>query len=170
MITRLTDGVSRGFTAPNGVLITAGPMDWARFQIMLDTEQAQQDALNTNTAAVATYMGLLHDYQIALTAARTLGMNPPTMPLRKIVSDPVIASDGTMSVGVATFIAFDPALPVAVTPATPTPSPIKAVNAPLSGTDQMVMSTLMALHVKVDALPKAIADAVIAAFKTGGAS
>lgn len=144
MILRKPDGITLYYTTQEGVEVSANPIQWQRYSELLKTLDAQAAAVQVNTQNLSKYMSDLHDYQVMVdTKGQAAAGRAPAKPLMKVISD----------TNEATFPPF-PSLPDPVYPVVSPSAPIgpDAHNAPLDPVTQMILSTLMALHAKVDRL------------------
>lgn len=143
MILRKPDGVTLYYTDASGNEISSNPMSGDSYMNMLQTLEAQQDMIVTNTAAVSDYHQKLANFQANLDAGRASGEAPPVKPQQMIVDD----------TGVVTHADFVPPLPDPVfRTITPSSGTIKATpNLPPDRLD-VVISLLMTLNGKIDKL------------------
>ena len=109
-IKRSGDGTALGFTLSDGTVGWWSMFD-PNFETIDETLDAQHEAARENAQAKSAYMTQLNNFQINVSAGRSAGLTAPVKPLRKVVSDPTVDDDGTVVAGVASLVAFVPALP-----------------------------------------------------------
>jgi len=147
------DGMTLTYTDESGQTQSVSMIDWAAYSKVYSILQQQLAAGLENTKTHSDYVTALVTFQTNLDIGRAEGMTAPVVPKMKVVSD----------TGVVSFRDFSPALPLPVYPAAQPGggvmwSPTAGNQAPAAPTavEQAILSSLLAISGKFDALLKAL--------------